>query len=98
MRELLDTATGTRSMAEKRRYLRTKFDSRVMVTHASLGRGVFRTGDVSDGGVYLQFGAFELNIGDEVAVQIQDLPGEAPVVRMRVMRRDSGGYGLSFAE
>ena len=85
-------------MADKRRYLRTKFDSRVMVTHSSLGSGVFRTGDVSDGGVYLQLGAFELDIGDEVVVQIQDLPAEAPMVRMLVVRRDPRGYGLRFAD
>lgn len=86
------------SMADKRRFLRTKFDSRVMVTHHSLGCGVFRTGDVSDGGIFLQLGAFELEVGEEVAVQIQDLPGEAPVVRMLVVRRGSTGYGLRFAD
>jgi hypothetical protein len=85
-------------MADKRRFLRTKFDSRVMVNHPSLGSGVFRTGDVSDGGIFLQLGAFELAVGEEVAVQIQDLPGEAPVVRMLVVRRDSRGYGLRFAD
>lgn len=78
--------------------MRTKFDSRVMVTHAALGSAVFRTGDVSEGGVYLQLGPYELDIGDEVSVQIQDLPAEAPVVRMLVVRRDPRGFGLRFAD
>ena len=59
---------------------------------------VFRTGDVSDGGVYLQKGELRLGVGDVVIVQIQDVPVEAPRMRMQVMREDSGGYGLRFAE
>jgi hypothetical protein len=85
-------------MADKRQFLRTRFDSRVMVTHTQRGSGVFRTGDVSDGGTFLKAGgAFELEVGDEVTVQIQDLPVEAPMVRMLVVRRDGSGYGLRFA-
>lgn len=85
-------------MSEQRRYLRTRFDSRVLVQHPSAGLAVFRTGDVSDGGVYLQKGEFSLSVGDLVIVQIQDVPVEAPRMRMQVMREDAGGYGLQFAE
>lgn len=69
-----------------------------MVEHASAGAAVFRTGDISDGGVYLQNGEFELNVGDSVIVQIQDVPFEAPRMRMKVMRSDGNGYGLQFEE
>lgn len=85
-------------MRERRQFLRTKFDSRVQVVHPSLGSGVFRTGDVSDGGVYLHNGPFELALGDEITVQILDIPGEAPVVAVRVVRRDAGGVGLQFVD
>jgi hypothetical protein len=70
----------------------------VLVQHPTLGSAIFRTGDVSDGGVYLQKGEFELGVGDMVIVQIQDVPVEAPRMRMQVMRTDAGGYGLQFAD
>lgn len=85
-------------MRERRQFLRTKFDSRVKVVHPSLGNAIFRTGDVSDGGIFLQKGPFELELGDTITVQIQDLPGEAPVVKVTVVRLDAGGFGLRFAE
>lgn len=85
-------------MSEKRRFLRTKFEARVKLIHESLGTGVFRTGDVSDGGLFLKGGDFDLNVGDAVSVQIQDVPMEAPLVRMVVVRRDAEGFGLRFLE
>ena len=85
-------------MSDKRIFPRTRFDSRVSLLHPEHGAATFRTGDVSDGGVYVKNGEYELAIGDEVLLQIQDLPGEAPIVRMRVVRRDAAGYGLRFAD
>lgn len=85
-------------MSEKRRFLRTKFDARVKVVHEAHGSGLFRTGDVSDGGIFLKGGDFDLDVGDAVTVQIQDVPMEAPVVRMVVVRRDGDGFGLQFQE
>lgn len=85
-------------MSEKRRFLRTKFDSRVKVEHPAHGSAIFRTGDVSDGGIYLQNGAFEMLVGDQITVQIQDVPMEAPLVRMVVVRRDPEGYGVRFVD
>lgn len=90
--------TGPTSMSDKRRFLRTKFDSRVRVAHPQHGTAVFRTGDVSDGGIFLRNGPFPLTVGDEISVQIQDVPVEAPVVRMQVVRVDAEGYGLRFAD
>lgn len=84
-------------MAEKRNHMRTKFNTRVRVVHPEFGAGSFRTGDISDGGVFLEFGQFELAIGDMVTVQVQDMPMEAPVLNMRVVRSDKYGYGLRFA-
>jgi len=75
---------------------RTKFESRIRVAHDEKGDAIFRTGDISDGGVFLWKGPFDLHIGDEVTAQIQDVPFEPPVVKMRVVRVDPDGYGLSF--
>jgi len=85
-------------MSDKRRFLRTKFDSRVKVEHPLHGSAIFRTGDVSDGGIFLQNGPFAFAIGDAVSVQIQDVPIEAPVVRMLVVRCTAEGHGLRFAD
>lgn len=84
-------------MDNRRQFQRTRFASRVKVDHPRHGGAIFTTGDVSDGGIYLEQGPFELEVGDVVDVQMQGLPIEAPVLRMRVVRRDAGGYGLMFA-
>lgn len=83
-------------MENRRQSQRSRFASRVKVDHVRHGSAVFTTGDVSDGGIYLERGAFELDVGDIVDVQILGLPVEAPVVRMLVVRRDATGYGLRF--
>lgn len=51
---------------------------------------------MSDGGVYVENGPFELCVGDLVTLQVQGLPGDAPLVHMRVVRRDGCGCGLQF--
>ena len=83
-------------MSEKREFVRTPFDARVMVHHQIHGMAIFRTADISDGGLFLQTGPFELLKGDAIKVQIQDVPIEAPVVQMTVVRLDAGGYGVRF--
>ena len=83
-------------MIENRRSLRTKFESRVRIEHPELGSAIFRTRDVSDGGIYVLNGQIVLSVGDTVTVQIQDIPISAPIVTMRVVRTDSDGYGLEF--
>ena len=85
-------------MREQRQFLRMRFGSRVQVAHPAHGCAVFRTGDVSDGGVYLLNGPFELAVGDEISMQILDMPEEGPVVRVLVVRVDPGGVGLRFAD
>lgn len=85
-------------MREQRQFLRMRFGSRVQVSHPTHGGAVFRTGDVSDGGVYLLNGPFELAIGDAITMQILDMPEEGPVVRVLVVRVDPGGVGLRFAD
>jgi hypothetical protein len=85
-------------MSERRGSARTRFESRVKVIHPVHGEEVLKTGDVSDGGIYVKAGRMPLELGDVVTVQIQDIPGPAPVIAMRVVRSDRDGYGLRFAE
>lgn len=83
---------------DRRLHPRTRFESRVRVDHPEKGSAVFRTGDVSDGGLYLKKGEISLEVGEDLGVQILDVPVEAPVVRARVVRADAGGYGLEFID
>ena len=85
-------------MNEQRQFTRSKFEFRLKLVHPRLGEGIFRTGDVSDGGVFLHAGEFALEVGDQVTVQIQDVPIEAPIVKMVVVRAGPDGFGLRFVE
>jgi hypothetical protein len=85
-------------MKDRRQFLRTRFGSRVQVTHPGQGVGVFHTADVSDGGLYLLNGPFEFTLGDLITVRVLDLPEEAPDVPVKVVRRDAGGVGLQFVD
>ena len=85
-------------MSDQRQFARSKFEFRLKLIHARLGEGNFKTGDVSDGGVFLHAGDFALEVGDQVTVQIQDVPIEAPIVKMVVVRAGPDGYGLRFIE
>ena len=87
--------------SEQRRYIRSKLRSKVKVTHPNIGAMELQTGDISDGGAYILYASVELqpNIGEIVEVQVQGLPGPAaPILKMRVMRKDKEGVGLEFAE
>ncbi|MFM7274735.1 MAG: PilZ domain-containing protein [Gammaproteobacteria bacterium] len=85
-------------MKDRRRFTRTRFDARLEVLHPRSGMLVFRTGDVSDGGLYLLNGPAELMLGDELTVRVLDMGGPAPSVRVRVVRRDAAGFGLEFVD
>ena len=81
-----------------RRHVRTKLRADIKVTHAELGSLSLRTGDISDGGVYIFAEGQELPpVGDDVEVQVQGIGGgDAPILTMRVVRIDKHGIGLEF--
>ena len=85
-------------MRERRQFLRMRFGSRVQVTHAQHGVAVFQTADVSDGGLYLLNGPFDFTLGDQITLQVLDLPDPGPLVCVTVVRRDAVGFGLQFLE
>jgi hypothetical protein len=70
----------------------------VKVTHPEVGDLELQTGDISDGGAYIiTKGEAELKLGEIVTVQVQGMgSGEAPLVKMRIVRADKGGVGLEF--
>ncbi|CAD5106760.1 PilZ domain-containing protein [Zestomonas carbonaria] len=84
-------------MSNQRQHPRTPMKCRIRISHPSFGELVAQTRDLSDGGVYVRHvDLLALPLGAEVTGQVQDLPIEAPILRMRVMRVDAEGVGLRF--
>lgn len=86
------------SMDNKRESPRTPFKVRIRIDHPEHGRMLVHTRDISDTGVFVILDDAQklLHIGEVVSGQVQDLPIEAPVVEMEVVRFESSGMGLRF--
>ncbi|WP_206045384.1 PilZ domain-containing protein [Oceanicoccus sagamiensis] len=86
------------SGSNKREHVRTKLRADVTVSHPELGDLNLHTGDISDGGAYILSEGHQLPpIGEMVSVQVQGMGGgDAPVVKMKVVRLDNDGVGLAF--
>jgi hypothetical protein len=81
----------------QRKHPRTSMKCRILIRHSALGDVVAQTRDLSDGGVYVKHPQLAtLRPGDRVTGQVQDLPIEAPLLQMEVMRVDAEGAGLRF--
>ena len=77
---------------------RTRLRAEVKVTHPDAGEILSHTRDISDSGAFIVTHGENIAVGDIVDVQVQGLPGgDAPVVRMRIVRLDKDGMGLEFA-
>lgn len=86
-------------MTQQRKHPRTPMKCRIKVTHASFGELIAMTRDLSNGGVYIKHTELvDLSLGTRISGQVQDLPIEAPVLEMEVMRVDAEGAGLRFIE
>lgn len=84
-------------MSNQRQHPRTPMTCRIRICHPSFGELYAHTRDLSDGGVYVRHpDLLDLPLGAEVSGQVQDLPFDAPVLRMRVVRVDAEGIGLCF--
>lgn len=72
----------------------------VKLSHPEVGELNLKTGDISDGGAYiLAEDNSELEIGQVVTVQVQGLGGgDAPAVKMKIVRTDKDGIGLAFVK
>jgi len=84
--------------SERRKYIRTAFDARVRLIHASVGELEVHMRDMSDGGVFL-FTAdrVALAVGERVNVQALDID-DAPLLEAEVVRCEAEGIGLMFVE
>ena len=86
-----------KNMGNKRVHERTLLNAKVKVTHELLGDGIFYVRDISDGGVFVIVGQSVFPpLGSIVKVQMQDLPFDAPVLDMIVVRKGVDGFGLKF--
>lgn len=85
-------------MENKRESPRTPFKVRIRIEHPRHGQMLVHTRDISDTGVFviLDDARQLLQIGEVVSGQVQDLPIEAPVVLMEVVRFEAAGMGLRF--
>ncbi|MCU9946219.1 PilZ domain-containing protein [Pseudomonas solani] len=86
-------------MSNQRQYPRTPMKCRIKISHESFGEILAQTRDLSDGGVYVRHpDLVALPLGTIVTGQVQDLPFEAPVLQMEIMRADAEGVGLRFID
>ena len=74
--------------------------ARIRISHPALGDVFGQTRDLSDGGVFVENPQLaNLAPGTEVDGQVQDMPFEAPVLRMVIQRIVPGeGAGLAFVD
>ncbi len=78
---------------------RTRLRAEVKVNHPNAGEIRSHTRDISDTGAFILTHGEPIALGDIVEVQVQGLPGgDAPVVRMRIIRLDKEGMGLEFVK
>jgi len=84
-------------MSNQRRHPRIPLKCRIKISHESFGELIAQTRDLSDGGVFIRHPQLVgLAIGTLISGQVQDLPIEAPVLRMQVMRTEGEGVGVRF--
>lgn len=84
-------------MTNRREFVRTAMNASVLVRHPLVGEVIYKTRDISDGGIYVvaESDLFP-PLGDRVEVQVQGLPVAAPTVTMEVVRHGLDGYGMQF--
>ena len=84
---------------DKRQYERTPLRTSIRITHDTFGELLVKTRDISHGGVFLLTTDLPMPpIGTIIEGQVQDEYGERPIVRMEIVRVESGGIGLMFIE
>ncbi|BBT13963.1 PilZ domain-containing protein [Metapseudomonas otitidis] len=85
--------------SNQRQHPRTPMKCRIKISHESFGDLFAQTRDLSDGGVYVRHpDLVALPVGTILTGQVQDLPFEAPILQMEIMRVDAEGVGLRFVE
>ncbi|WP_263143660.1 PilZ domain-containing protein [Pseudomonas sp. RIT-PI-AD] len=89
--------SSKRSGPNQREHPRIPMKCRIKIVHPSFGELIAQTRDLSDGGVYIRDASLAaLPLGTRVTGQVQDLPMDAPVLQLEIMRVDADGAGLRF--
>lgn len=83
-----------------RQHIRTALKCTIKVTHPNFAEDIIaNTEDLSDTGVFVQHPILAgLKVGDVVYGQVQDMPIEAPVLMLEVMRVTPDGAGFRFIQ
>lgn len=83
-----------------RQHIRTALKCSIRITHPDFAEDIIAlTEDLSDGGVFVQHPQLAtLKLGEVVYGQVQDMPIEAPVLMMEVMRVTPRGAGFRFIQ
>lgn len=87
-------------MDNKRDHLRTPLKVQLRIDHPVHGQLMVMTRDISETGVFVVVDDAQnlLQVDEEVSGQVQGLPIEAPILKMKVVRVEPLGVGLSFLE
>ncbi|SEL05415.1 PilZ domain-containing protein [Atopomonas hussainii] len=85
-------------MSNQRNHPRTLFRCRIRLWLPEGDELVVHTRDISDGGVYILIDqqALPAGLGLRLKGQVIDMPIEAPVVDLEVVRIEPEGLGLRF--
>lgn len=84
---------------ENRKHSRTPLSARVKISHTSFGTIIATTRDISDGGMFVVKSDVEFPpIGSVMEVQAMDMPVEAPILNVQIMRLMDDGAGLMFCD
>lgn len=82
-----------------RQHERTKLKARLKLIHHTMGEATVFTADLSDGGLFILRGDGELpDVGEIIQLQVQDVPVEAPVLRAKIVRKNTDGVGVMFVD
>lgn len=87
-------------MSNQRQHPRTPMKCRIRISHPDIGDVYGQTRDLSDGGVFVENPELAaLPAGTIVEGQVQDMPIEAPILKMIIQRHIAGeGAGLAFVD
>jgi hypothetical protein len=84
-------------MSDQRLHIRTPLSCQIKLMHESVGEILVKTRDISEGGVFVVLEPDQVPPIDTIVTgQVQGLGGDAPTLRMQVVRIESGGVGLRF--
>ncbi len=83
-----------------RQHIRTALKCAIKISHPDFTEDIIAsTEDLSDSGVFVKHPELaKLKVGDVVYGQVQEMPVEAPVLMLEVMRVTADGAGFRFIQ